>query len=78
MSKTIFEKSQKGQHAYSLPSTDPKLAKYQPPSEYLRKTTLNLPEVSEIDLTRHFCELASKNMGIDTHFYPLGKLYNEI
>jgi glycine dehydrogenase subunit 2 len=31
-----------------------------------------LPEVSELDLTRHFSELADKNMGIDTNFYPLG------
>jgi glycine dehydrogenase subunit 2 len=38
----------------------------------LRQTELELPEISEIDLTRHFNGLAKKNMGIDTNFYPLG------
>lgn len=72
MSKTIFEKSQKGQHAYSLPKEAPEFLAYSPPQHLLRKQPLPLPEVSEIDLTRHFCELARKNMGIDTNFYPLG------
>lgn len=70
--KTIFEKSQKGQHAYSLPADAPEFQRYLPPKNLLRKQPLPLPEISEIDLTRHFCELAKKNMGIDTNFYPLG------
>ena len=70
--KTIFEKSQKSQHAYSLPTDNPEFQSYHPPENLLRKQPLPLPEISEIDLTRHFCELARKNMGIDTNFYPLG------
>src|SRR5688572_16078271 len=31
-----------------------------------------LPEVGEIDLIRHFVNLSTKNMSIDTNFYPLG------
>ena len=31
-----------------------------------------LPEVSEIDLVRHFNNLSARNMSIDTNFYPLG------
>src|SRR5262249_19727944 len=31
-----------------------------------------LPEVGEIDLVRHFVNLSTKNMSIDTNFYPLG------
>lgn len=72
MTKTIFEKSQKGQRAYSLPRGNSAFAEFTPPQELLRTDPLPLPEISEIDLTRHFCEMASRNMGIDTHFYPLG------
>lgn len=72
MTKTIFEKSQSKQSAFSLPKADPELLKYNPPHHLLRKAPILLPEVSEIDLTRHFSQLAHKNMGIDTHFYPLG------
>lgn len=72
MTKTIFEKSQPEQHAYSLPKNSLAFQKYIPPSSLLRKESLSLPEISEIDLMRHFCELASRNMGIDTNFYPLG------
>ena len=43
-----------------------------PPQKLLRRDEIHLPEVSEIDLTRHFSLLARKNMSIDTHFYPLG------
>ena len=31
-----------------------------------------LPEVAEIDLIRHFVNLSTRNMSIDTNFYPLG------
>lgn len=70
--KTIFEKSQPDQRAYSLPASSKAFDVYSPPQEYLRTDPPPLPESSEIDLTRHFCELASRNMGIDTAFYPLG------
>lgn len=72
MPQTIFEKSQSKQHAYSIPKNAALFQSLQPPQAYLRQSELPLPEVSEIDLTRHFAELAKRNMGIDTHFYPLG------
>ncbi len=72
MVKTIFEKSQAKQHAYSLPKNSAVFQAFQPPQAYIRQTELSFPEVSEIDLTRHFAWLAKRNMGIDTHFYPLG------
>lgn len=72
MTKTIFEKSQSKQHAYSLPKEDPAFAQFEPPSNLLRKDALPFPEISELDLTRHFSQLAHQNMSIDTHFYPLG------
>lgn len=72
MTQTIFEKSQSQQHAYSLPKSAPAFEQYTPPQAFLRKENLPLPEISEIDLTRHFAELASRNIGIDNIFYPLG------
>lgn len=72
MTKTVFEKSQTGQHAYSLPKSAPEFEGFQPEAARQRRTLLPLPELSEIDLTRHFCELASRNVGIDNQFYPLG------
>lgn len=70
--KTVFEKSQPKQRAYSLPKSSEAFKVFQLPSEWQRQSPLPLPEVSEIDLTRHFAKLASRNMGIDTNFYPLG------
>lgn len=72
MSQTAFEISQKGQHAYSLPKDCPDFMQFQPAQALLRKEELGLPEISEIDLTRHFCQLASRNVGVDNQFYPLG------
>jgi glycine dehydrogenase subunit 2 len=37
-----------------------------------------LPEVSELDVVRHYTRLSQKNFSIDTHFYPLGFLHHEI
>lgn len=67
--KTIFEKSETGQKAYSLPKF---AEKFNPPSSLLRKAPLDLPEVSELNLTRHFSALCERNMAIDKNFYPLG------
>jgi len=72
MAKTIFEKLQEGQRAYSLPSDSLDFQKYMPPQNILRCKQAILPEISELDLMRHFNGLAKKNMGIDTNFYPLG------
>jgi len=72
MTETVFEKSQSKQHAYSIPKNSVDFQSLQPPQAYLRQSELPLPELSEIDLTRHFAELAKRNMGIDTNFYPLG------
>ena len=70
--KTIFEKSQKEQRAYSLPRDSDFLKSFKPENSLVRKSPLNLPEVSELDLMRHFSQLAQNTMGIDTAFYPLG------
>ena len=40
--------------------------------ELLRDSDAQLPEVSELDVVRHFTELSRRNFGVDTNFYPLG------
>lgn len=70
--KSAFEKSQPEQHAYSLPKEWPELESFNPPASLCRSDRPLLPEISEIDLTRHFAELAHLNVGIDNLFYPLG------
>jgi len=72
MPRTIFEKSQKKNRAYSLPKSVKEFERFQVENELERQEELPLPEVSEIDLTRHFSRLAHRNIGIDTTFYPLG------
>lgn len=42
------------------------------PAEFLRQDTPGLPEVSEMQVVRHYTRLSQKNFSIDTHFYPLG------
>jgi glycine dehydrogenase subunit 2 len=70
---SIFHHSQEGQHAYSLASDEEFFEQEgQPEQKYCRAEAVGLPEISEIDLTRHFTNLARKTFSIDTHFYPLG------
>jgi glycine dehydrogenase subunit 2 len=68
--KLIYEQSQAGRRASSLPSYD--LPAQEPPEELRRAEPPRLPEIAEPELIRHFSELASRNFGIDTGFYPLG------
>ncbi len=42
------------------------------PEQFRRKTRPALPEVSEMQVVRHYTRLSQKNFSIDTHFYPLG------
>lgn len=42
------------------------------PSSFLRTTPPDLPEVSELQIVRHYTRLAQLNFSIDTHSYPLG------
>ncbi|WFD08907.1 aminomethyl-transferring glycine dehydrogenase subunit GcvPB [Tepidibacter hydrothermalis] len=70
----IFEISKAGRRAYKLPKNDVphKDLSNIVPSEFLNKEELDLPEVSELDVVRHFTNLSNKNYGVDTGFYPLG------
>ena len=72
--KTIFDISKPGRVAYSLPKCDVPELNLEDiiPKEYLTDRELELPEVSEVDVVRHFVSLSKKNYGVDLGFYPLG------
>lgn len=70
MTKLIFEKSIAGRRATS--QAPKKSAKINIPPKFLRETPALLPEVSELEVVRHYTRLSQKNFSIDTHFYPLG------
>jgi glycine cleavage system P protein (glycine dehydrogenase) subunit 2 len=70
VTKLIYERSQPGRRASSLPSHDLPIPEV--PAELARATPPRLPEISEPELVRHFTELSTRNFGIDTGFYPLG------
>ena len=71
--KLIFELSRPGRKGYELPADNYGCdALSSIPSDLLRKEEPELPEVSELDVVRHYTNLSSKNFGVDTGFYPLG------
>ena len=70
--RLIFELSSPGRVAFSLPDADVPEAKEAIPARYRRSAPPALPEVSELDVIRHYSRLSRMNYGVDTHFYPLG------
>lgn len=70
----IFEITKEGRVGYSLPELDiPEvdLASLLPDG-LLREELAELPEVSELDIMRHYTALSKRNHGVDSGFYPLG------
>jgi glycine dehydrogenase subunit 2 len=68
---TIFERSRPGRGVGRVPSP-PQDALARIPAAGLRACVPRLPEVSEVDLVRHYVNLSQLNFAIDTGFYPLG------
>ncbi|HHY94069.1 MAG TPA: aminomethyl-transferring glycine dehydrogenase subunit GcvPB [Firmicutes bacterium] len=70
----IFELSSPGRKAYSLPACDVPAREVTSllPAEALRDREPDLPEVSEVDVVRHYTRLSQLNHGVDIGFYPLG------
>lgn len=66
----IFEKSRAGRGIETLPPCDVK--EFVPCEKDRRRVALNLPALSENDLSRHYTELAKKSHGVNDGFYPLG------
>lgn len=65
----IYELGSAGRTAASLPALDVPEA---PLPEAMLRSTLDLPEVTEVEVTRHFTRLSQMNHAVDTGFYPLG------
>jgi glycine dehydrogenase subunit 2 len=66
----IFERGEPGRRCATFP--DSGACKTSIPEEMQRKTPPALPEVSELELVRHYVTLSRMNFSIDTEFYPLG------
>jgi glycine dehydrogenase subunit 2 len=68
--KLVFEKSVPGRRAVRTDPTD--VPRISIGSDLLRQESASLPELSELDVVRHFTELSRRNFGVDSNFYPLG------
>jgi glycine dehydrogenase subunit 2 len=72
MASTIFEKTSSERKGYTLPDNDVNVKLENCiPSEFCRKEDIHLPEVSELDVMRHFLELAHTNYCIEKGFYEV-------
>lgn len=71
MATVIFEKSEKGRKSgnfqLNVDESNLKIDK-----KYLRTEKPLLPEVTELEVVRHYTKLSQQNFSVDTHFYPLG------
>lgn len=70
----IFERSRSGREGFRIPAPDipSKSAEEMVGTGFLRADGPALPEVSEVDVVRHYTGLSRKNYCVDTGFYPLG------
>ena len=70
--KLIFDLSKAGRQGYSLPANKWNTSVSELPAGLLRASAPALPEVSELDVVRHYTNLSQMNFGVDSGFYPLG------
>ncbi|WP_368657337.1 aminomethyl-transferring glycine dehydrogenase subunit GcvPB [Metabacillus halosaccharovorans] len=70
----IFELSKEERIGYSLPELEVDELSLDEliPADYIRTEEALLPEVSELDIMRHYTALSKRNHGVDSGFYPLG------
>ncbi|MEO5332758.1 MAG: aminomethyl-transferring glycine dehydrogenase subunit GcvPB [Magnetococcus sp. YQC-5] len=71
MNDTIFASSRPGRHNVHQATTTTSPAT-EIPERFLRKIAPPLPQVSELQVVRHFTRLSQMNFSVDTQFYPLG------
>jgi glycine dehydrogenase subunit 2 len=67
----IFQQSRKNRRA-TAQVPDKNIQVRDIPQKFLRASSAILPEVSELQVVRHYTKLSQKNYSIDTQFYPLG------
>ena len=70
--KLIFEMSKEGKVGTNLQKLDIEQKKLNIPVSFLRQEEPELPEVSEVDVIRHYTALSKRNHGLDNGFYPFG------
>jgi glycine dehydrogenase subunit 2 len=70
----IFEMGAPGRRAATMTTMDVPTESLESmiPGGMIRKEDAPLPEVSEIEIVRHYTHLSQRNFGVDTGFYPLG------
>ncbi len=68
--KLLFERGRPGRGQALFPPRDVPAVEYDP--YLLRQSAPRLPEISEVDLDRHYTELAGQTYGVNDGFYPLG------
>jgi glycine dehydrogenase subunit 2 len=67
----IFEHARQGRRAYAqAPYEEVDVSDI--PAKFRRSEAPAMPQVSELQVVRHYTRLSQKNFSIDTHFYPLG------
>jgi len=75
---TIFEMGRPGSRGYTLPKLEKEIVEaVKSPEEIIpekmrRKNAPKLPELSEVEVVRHFTRLSQMNYGVDSGLYPLG------
>ncbi len=72
MTELIFELTSPGRKAYTLPDCNVDVAYDDKIKEFIDEEPVNLPEVSEQDLMRHYVKLSTLNFHVDKGMYPLG------
>jgi len=73
MSDTVllsYEKSVQGRGSEIIPALD--VPAYHLPEKFVRRAAPALPQLAEIDVDRHYTELAHRAYGVNCGFYPLG------
>jgi glycine dehydrogenase subunit 2 len=66
---TVYEISVAGRAGFELPALD---VRRSPLPDGLTRADNGLPELSELDVIRHYLRLSQRNYGVDSGFYPLG------
>ncbi len=72
--RLLLELSEPGRRGAVLPECDVPCQNLENlvPDRFLATSAPNLPEVTEPEVVRHYANLSTLNMSVDTHFYPLG------
>ena len=68
----LFELGKPGRRAVDLPVLDVPVKEGLIPENYCRQEKAPLPELSQIEVVRHYTQLSERTFGVDNGFYPLG------